>query len=333
MSDLKQGENYEPDVDESTSESRQRPAKKMNKPFKAPEIGNSPLAGIDIDPKYIAIGIVVVVVLAGIIMAMIAKPFKKKEAKPEETVWETAAAASAEESTTSAIQGMAPSTSVETMAPVQVTDEAGMAVQQTDASGNLVKDANGNPVYETLPAETVVTAPTTVKYSDKELALLRKYGYTTDEIEQSASLGIKAKVLLADAKEARERLAYDTIKKLGDTGTPEYQEIYYNTWLQGEPRNLNGVDPSVIPVLSSATVNVDYTKLPARGPQLWVKLKLPDGQYAFMSVTPQRYVQLNDSGNMVVTINTSTQGNEKFIVSIVEEEVERDDSNSNLAGY
>ena len=208
-----------------------------------------------------------------------------------------------------------------------------MAVQQTDASGNLVKDANGNPVYETLPAETVVTAPTTVKYSDKELALLRKYGYTTDEIEQSASLGIKAKVLLADAKEARERLAYDTIKKLGDTGTPEYQEIYYNTWLQGEPRNLNGVDPSVIPVLSSATVNVDYTKLPARGPQLWVKLKLPDGQYAFMSVTPQRYVQLNDSGNMVVTINTSTQGNEKFIVSIVEEEVERDDSDSNLAGY
>lgn len=266
-------------------------------------------------------------------MAMIAKPFKKKEAKPEETVWETAAAASAEESTTSSIQGMAPTTSVETMAPVQVTDEAGMAVQQTDASGNLVKDANGNPVYETLPAETVVTAPTTVKYSDKELALLRKYGYTTDEIEQSASLGIKAKVLLADAKEARERLAYDTIKKLGDTGTPEYQEIYYNTWLQGEPRNLNGVDPSVIPVLSSATVNVDYTKLPARGPQLWVKLKLPDGQYAFMSVTPQRYVQLNDSGNMVVTINTSTQGNEKFIVSIVEEEVERDDSDSNLAGY
>lgn len=333
MSDLKQGENYEPDVDESTSESRQRPAKKMNKPFKAPEIGNSPLAGIDIDPKYIAIGIVVVVVLAGIIMAMIAKPFKKKEAPTEETVWETAAAASAEESTTSAIQGMAPSTSVETMPPVQVTDEAGMAVQQTDASGNLVKDANGNPVYETLPAETVVTAPTTVKYSDKELALLRKYGYTTDEIEQSASLGIKAKVLLADAKEARERLAYDTIKKLGDTGTPEYQEIYYNTWLQGEPRNLNGVDPSVIPVLSSATINVDYTKLPARGPQLWVKLKLPDGQYAFMSVTPQRYVQLNDSGNMVVTINTSTQGNEKFIVSIVEEEVERDDSDSNLAGY
>ena len=332
MSDLKQGENYEPDVEESASESKQRPAKKMTKPFKAPEIGNSPLAGMDIDPKYIAIGITVVVVLAGIIMAMITKPFKKKEVPTEETVWETAAA-STEESTTSSIQGMAPSSSVETMPPVQVTDEAGMAVQQTDASGNLVKDANGNPVYETLPAETVVTPPTTIKYSDKELALLRKYGYTTDEIEQSASLGIKAKVLLADAKEARERLAYDTIKKLGDTGTPEYQEIYYNTWLQGEPRNMSGVDPSIIPVLSSATVNVDYTKLPARGPQLWVKLKLPDGQYAFMSVTPQRYVQLNDSGNMVVTINTSIQGDEKFIVSIVEEEVERDDSDSQLAGY
>lgn len=333
MSDLKQGENYEPDVDSSTSESRQRPAKKMNKPFKAPEIGNSPLAGIDIDPKYIAIGIVVVVVLAGIIMAMIAKPFKKKEAKPEETVWETAAAASVEESTTSSIQGMAPTTSVETMPPVQVTDEAGMAVQQTDASGNLVTDANGNPVYETLPAETIVNTPSAIKYSDKELSLLRKYGYTADEIEQSAALGIKAKVLLADAKEARERLAYDTIKKLGDTGTPEYQEIYYNTWLQGEPRDLSGIDPSIIPVLSSATVNVDYTRLPAKGPQLWVKLELPDGQYAFMSVTPQRYVQLNDSGNMVVTINTSTQGDQKFVVSIVEEEVERDDSNSNLAGY
>jgi len=36
---------------------------------------------------------------------------------------------------------------------------------------------------------------------------------------------------------------------------------------------------------------------------------------------------------MVCTINTPTQGNEKFIVSIVEEEVERDDSDSNLAGY
>ena len=36
MPNLKQGEDYEPDVDESTSESKQRPAKKMNKPFKAP---------------------------------------------------------------------------------------------------------------------------------------------------------------------------------------------------------------------------------------------------------------------------------------------------------
>jgi len=330
MPNLKQGEDYEPDVDESTSESKQRPAKKMNKPFKAPEIGNSPLAGMDIDPKYIAIGVVVVVILAGIVMAMVAKPFKKKEAPIEETVWETAAP---EESTTSSIEGLAPPTSVETMSPVQVTDEAGMAIQQTDASGNLVTDVNGNPVYETLPAETIVNTPSALKYSDKELTLLRKYGYTADEIEQSAALGIKAKVLLADAKEARERLAYDTIKKLGDTGTPEFQEIYYNTWLQGEPRDLSGVDPSIIPVLSSATVNVDYTRLPAKGPQLWVKLQLPDGQYAFMSVTPQRYVQLNDSGNMVVTINTSTQGDQKFVVSIVEEEVERDDSNSQLAGY
>ena len=331
MSELRQGENYEPDVEETTesSGSKQRPAKKMGKPFKAPEIGNSPLAGVDIDPKYIAVGIVIFTVLVAIIMLLVVKPFGKKKQDIEETVWETAAMES--ESSISSIEGLAPTGSVETLPAVQATNEAGLPIQETDASGNLVTDANGNPVYETLPQETIVTAPDSLKYSDKELNLLRKYGYTADEIEQCAKLGIKAKVLLEDAKSAREKLAYDTINKLGDSGSPEFQEIYYNTWLQGQPRSLINIDPNIIPVTASQTVNVDYTRLPAKGMQLWVKLKLPDGEYVFMSVTPNRYVKLNDTGNMVVTINTITQGDQKWVVSITEEEVERDDSVAGVA--
>ena len=108
-----------------------------------------------------------------------------------------------------------------------------------------------------------------------------------------------------------------------DTASPEYQELLNKTWLGGAPLNLDAVDPNVIYNNTSRKMNVDYEKCGAQGSQLFLKLYLDDGTAAFMTVTPNRWKELNDSGNIVVEVTWREAGELRIVTDVHEVRVDQ----------
>ncbi len=66
-------------------------------------------------------------------------------------------------------------------------------------------------------------------------------------------------------------------------------------------------------------MNVDYIKLPAKGHQLFIKFFLENGDAVFMTVTPERYLELKESGNIVVRVSyTQTADGKRIITDMIE---------------
>lgn len=53
-------------------------------------------------------------------------------------------------------------------------------------------------------------------------------------------------------------------------------------------------------------LNADYDKVPAHGQNLFLKVHLNSSYYVFMECPLLRYMQLPDSGNIVVQYQTAT---------------------------
>jgi hypothetical protein len=134
-------------------------------------------------------------------------------------------------------------------------------------------------------------------YTPEEIQQLRAYGYTADEIEESQIFEIPAEVLYERALTAIKEEQQKVIDELSDTASPAYQELLQKTWLAGDPMNLVQTDDYE---LEGLTENVDYIKLPAVGKQLFLRITMTDGTYLFMTVTPDRWFQLRDVGNIVI---------------------------------
>lgn len=145
----------------------------------------------------------------------------------------------------------------------------------------------------------------TFEYSAEERAILRENGYTGDDIERFEVEERDYRSLVKEAEEAR-KLKYETeILPYLDGASPQYKELERLTWLG------TGDMSSVILTSSEGqyeqrygSYNCDYVKLPAKGSQLFIKLTLMDfnNKEIFMTVTPERYNELQDTGNIVVTI-------------------------------
>lgn len=165
-------------------------------------------------------------------------------------------------------------------------------------------DPNATEVAVTPEASTDIG--TAVNYKLEDIKILRKWGYTANELEIASRDGITAKALVEQAKKDRESAQREALKAVSDTASPEYQALLNKTWLGGDPIDLSGVDPNIVYNTETWTENVDYEKCGAQGTQLFVKLYLNNGTSAFMTVTPGRYVELADSGNMVVNIEALT---------------------------
>lgn len=162
-----------------------------------------------------------------------------------------------------------------------------------------------------------------VSYSKKEVEALRLWGYTADEIEISSRDGIPAKTLVDQAKFDRQLAQKEALDAVRDTASPEYQELLNKTWLGGAPLNLDAVDPNVIYNNTSRKMNVDYEKCGAQGSQLFLKLYLDDGTAAFMTVTPNRWKELNDSGNIVVEVTWREAGELRIVTDVHEVRVDQ----------
>lgn len=146
--------------------------------------------------------------------------------------------------------------------------------------------------------------PDVFSYSAEELAQLRAWGYTGDEIEAFAKDETPAANLIAASKASQE----EARQTLSNPESPEYKALLDNTWLGQQPLTLPAytMDTTEASIVYNAYVyNADYEKIPAHGHNLYLKVYLEDGSYAFMECPLLRYMQLADQGNIVVQYQTA----------------------------
>jgi hypothetical protein len=162
---------------------------------------------------------------------------------------------------------------------------------------------------------------TTYKYSLEEKSLMRIAGYTADEIERY-EIEERDPYELIKEVEIKRKEQYETdIKPLFDSASDEYKFLMNNTWVGGKD-----ILPDVITTKDSnynksyGTYNCDYRKIPAKGSQLFLKLYIVElNSTVFMSITPERYSELNETGNIVVTLYFNEYSDGSIIVTEVSE--------------
>ncbi|MDR1523285.1 MAG: hypothetical protein LBS29_04975 [Endomicrobium sp.] len=156
------------------------------------------------------------------------------------------------------------------------------------------------------------------EYFPEEVEQLRAVGYTGDEIEYHQAQETPAQLLIEDAKAVQEVELKAIYDKIFDAASDEYRELENMTWVGGKAIQIT--DTGNYTDYSAATFkeNVDFDKVPPHGMQLYIRCELPDGQYAFMSMHPTRWVQLKDNGNIVIEYTIIEYGGAKVITSIKE---------------
>lgn len=172
------------------------------------------------------------------------------------------------------------------------------------------------PEEEALPE---VVASTT--FTDKELTALRKWGYTASEIELASRNGLSAKELVASARADREEAQKEALAAVSDTASDEYKYLLDKTWLGQEELDISKFTSDIMYNQMTYTDNADFEKIEPRGRQCFIKVYLSDGSVAFMDVTPSRYNELPDSGNIVVEVYYVDVEGTWVITSITEKRV------------
>ena len=200
--------------------------------------------------------------------------------------------------------------------PEDVVDDDAVALQM------LEEAQQGTPIDPSTDTVTDAATTTPTEYSDQEAVNLRKYGYTADEIEFSREQGISYDDMIAAADKAHTEIAEEYVRNASDTGSAEYQRLINMTWLGGAPITINPAaedEYGNVPIsYDTKTVNADYTKCGTNGSQLFLCLDLGEFGHGFMTVEPQRWLQLADSGNIVVSLQLCTYNGTTVITDIFE---------------
>lgn len=163
-----------------------------------------------------------------------------------------------------------------------------------------------------------INEPYIFNYSDWEKRELVLRGVSTDDIEYFQSIQRPFYEILDEIQLSIDNYIRDRFIELRDLQIDEntfFNSLYEYTWLNGNPIN---VEISDYKTHVFRVENIRYIKIPPRGNQLWIRLTLLNGNNIFMSVTPEKYIQLRDDGNMVVKITFVTYNDIEFITEIVE---------------
>ena len=151
---------------------------------------------------------------------------------------------------------------------------------------------------------------------------LRKRGYTADEIEFSYDEGISFDDLVKEADSEIKEEQEEVLKELSDTGSDAYKELLNMTWLQGNDLVITDAvqdeQGNLDVYTETKTMNIDYDKVPPKGSQLFLKCYCKDYGVAFMTTDPNRWCQLDDSGNILVTVEVTYWNGTPVITSITE---------------
>lgn len=153
-------------------------------------------------------------------------------------------------------------------------------------------------------------------YSDEEKESLRAWGYTGTEIEQHEAEQTPASDLIEQSKQAQE----EALSTLNNPASPEYQALLNQTWIGQQsislPSYVDGIEANI--TYDTVVLNADYEKIPAHGHNLFLKVYIADGSYVFMECPMARYMELADSGNIVIQYDTSTLDGVEIISNVVE---------------
>jgi len=160
---------------------------------------------------------------------------------------------------------------------------------------------------------------TVFEYLPDEMLKLHAYGYTTEEILAAEEIQKPADVLVEEAKvkiaEIQSELTSGTGGSLVDPALAGIVSAILSN------QGLDKIQPLANSGDWTSEVrkeNIDYVKLPTYGSQLFIKLDITGFNDVLMSVEPERWVELKQSGNIVVEyIVTFYNGNE--IITSVEE--------------
>ncbi len=155
------------------------------------------------------------------------------------------------------------------------------------------------------------------EYTNAQVEALRNAGYTGKEIETFEYEEQDFDSLIKSAEAARKQIMEKEILPYFDNASEEFKELYANTWIGQKELKYDTSEEGY--TRHSTTINVDYEKLPARGHQLFIKYYLKNGDACFMYITPKRYAELNDSGNIVLRIEYIQTADKKQIVVSAEE--------------
>ncbi len=202
---------------------------------------------------------------------------------------------------------------------------------QKHASENVMQNPGGNPADSIVQGgggdSAIGSDPDALLggfepvfvYTAEEKELLRAWGYTGDEIESEQLKSTPAEDLVEASKKAQE----EAREALANPESPEYQALLNQTWLGELPVDVPVYNPETSEVgTTTLTLNADFEKMPAHGSNLFLRVELEDGSHHFMEVSPYRYSQLPDSGNIVVTYDYLLLDGKHFINNMREKQVE-----------
>lgn len=148
-------------------------------------------------------------------------------------------------------------------------------------------------------------------YSNDEIASLRGYGYTGDEIEYNSQQGTAYDVLVDQAIERMNEANAEWRSTVLDDASDGYKNLMANTYLDGK-QTLSSCTDSDVYSVGTKRENVDYTKCGVYNYQAWIKVQTKYGAMVMMIDLP-RYSQLADSGNIVVEYRYAATADNKLL--------------------
>lgn len=163
--------------------------------------------------------------------------------------------------------------------------------------------------------------PPPFAYSQAETDRLRAVGYTSGEIEDFEIQEITdIQPLLNKQLEARKELFLDMyrafLREALESGNEQYNYVLANTYLGLPPQEFTEEDDRRDYVTYSELVN--YWKMPLQGWQPTIKVRLANEAVIYMHVTPSRYEELKDSGNMHIRYDYIFYKGVKCVTNVTE---------------
>ena len=189
-----------------------------------------------------------------------------------------------------------------------------------DDSATLV--INDEPVTEPEPEPEITDLNALLTDEDKKL--LRKMGYTGDEIEIAISHNFSVDDLVKKAQKLHDEESRESLVRMSDAASEEFRYIVGNTYFSQVGQDF--VSQIGIPVSQTVRssgkykVNADYTKCPTYGTQLYLKCRIAEDVYIWYAIDPHRWDQLPDKGNMVLIIDYSMYGPNFYVTGVKEDD-------------